>query len=714
MSDLKFNEVNPRVIERDGQPITDGIDKTSSDQVAFLLDSDWAKSAFLINDSQLEYIDVINRYWSSASSKFTDTRLGANIGINSRPQFTRYSDIRVKGRLTDRKNTSVTNTSGNLGMGRYYSEAIDDPSQTVYLRFGVPQFNTLTNFLTKSFDSEQVTIARTGRASNVFYSLGKAAGTAAAVIAFPAISMAILAGKFLSFMFLRQTSKFYTMKPTMHLYWSTVNLLVNTIAINKGIYPKVARAPGDSSQKIGQPFSVDTGMLDEISNMMPDVFNDNRFFDMYALANKAQRLANLQAIAEFDRLDNGSASDFTGHVKKVLTGTDVVTSKGTTGAGAPTLAARINNILTFEKYFGTKGAEERMEMHPKLDPNKPKGDEIKDDGYFKQFVEHFDSEFRDGSQYAVFKVDSTGSVSESFANSVMESDLSQKLNQISSQSRQARFSFADGNIAGGMIGMAADAVGAVKDLALGALDGVTMGFSNIIAGLGGSGYIDIPKHWQSSQATLPRSSYTMQLISPYGNAFSQMQNIFIPLSMIMAGALPRSTGKASFTGPFLCQLFDKGRCQVQLGMVESLSVTRGTSNLPFNLRGEALAIDVTFSIVDLSSIMHMPVSSGSFLEVDMTLDEDNILSDYLAVLAAQDIYSQTYSLPRARLKAIKMQAGVQRKLSSPAWAASALHSSLTSGMLKYLTLGAGVAFEAAVAGTSTVSNNGNSGSPSNL
>ena len=67
------------------------------------LDSEWAKRAFLVPDKLLETeTDVKNRYYSSASSKFTDSRLGGNIGINARYQFNRYSDIRVNGRLAGR------------------------------------------------------------------------------------------------------------------------------------------------------------------------------------------------------------------------------------------------------------------------------------------------------------------------------------------------------------------------------------------------------------------------------------------------------------------------------------------------------------------------------------------------------------------------------------------------------------------------------------
>lgn len=96
-----------------------------------------------------------------------------------------------------------------------------------------------------------------------------------------------------------------------------------------------------------------------------------------------------------------------------------------------------------------------------------------------------------------------------------------------------------------------------------------------------------------------------------------------------------------------------------------------------------MAIDVSFSVMDLSSIMHMPISTGGLFEADMSMDQDNILMDYLAVLAGQDLYSQLYMLPRAKLKAAKQLRTVDR-LTSPAYWASFVQEETTTGMLSYL------------------------------
>jgi hypothetical protein len=134
-------------------------------------------------------------------------------------------------------------------------------------------------------------------------------------------------------------------------------------------------------------------------------------------------------------------------------------------------------------------------------------------------------------------------------------------------------------------------------------------------------------------------------VSPYGNPISQLLNLYIPLSMLLAGALPLATGKQSYTSPFLCQLFDKGRCQTRLGIIDSLSITRGTGNLGFDNEGHAMAIDITFTVKDLSSIMYMPIAEGFSLNpLNGIFDDDTVFSDYMAVISGMSLNDQTYRM----------------------------------------------------------------------
>jgi hypothetical protein len=80
--------------------------------------------------------------------------------------------------------------------------------------------------------------------------------------------------------------------------------------------------------------------------------------------------------------------------------------------------------------------------------------------------------------------------------------------------------------------------------------------------------------------------------------------------MLLAGALPLSTGAQSYTSPFICEFYDKGRMQSRLAIINSLSITRGTASTGFTNDGIPLGIDVTLSFTDLSSVMHMPLSAS--------------------------------------------------------------------------------------------------------
>lgn len=664
-----------------------------------LLDTDWAKHAFLMGgDTYAEERDFKNRFWSSASGKFVDTRIGHNIGVNARPQFTRYADIRNPGRLKDRNPVSPTSTGGNHGLGEYYSEAIDDPGQVIYMRFGVPSMNSLSNFLARAFDPNAISMVHTARPTSVFRSIGKAIGTVGVVAAFPTISIAIMGGKFISSFFLRPNYKFYTLKPDMYSYWFTVNHLVNTLAVNMGMIPKILQ--NDNGQQLSRPMKTDDSFIDAYSALMPDIIKPgSRYIDVFAMVNQAQRRANMMFNQDYEKLQAANtASDYVGYLKSQAEGGTHATYI-TNPSGELSWDAVLNRWVSFAWYNDVPAkdgaAPSMLEVDPRIAEN---GEVNKDESWVQKYTQFFDSEFRDGSQYAIFRVDHTGPTSESFSNSVTESEISQQLNQAASKVREIKFSFADGNIVGGAVGSAIQsAIGAITDLASGVASGVTFGISDGIMGLLAGGYVDIPKHWQSSTASLPRASYSLTLVSPYNNVLSRLQDIFIPYMMLLTGALPRATGKSSYSSPFLVELYDRGRCQIRCGMIESISINRGTSHLSHDIRGNALAYEVTFNVVDLSSIMTMPVSAGILDSVDMTLDEDNILADYLAVLAGQDIYSQTYTFEKAKLVMAKrlISAGV---LTSPAHWAAVTHDSMVNGIISYTGIGAII--EGAARGTS--------------
>lgn len=691
---------NPRIVETEAGQIAPGQSQYATDDQSSLLDRDWIASAFLAPDTAFsDPDDEKNRYFSSAEVKFTDSRLGCNIGINPRPQYCHYSDVPVRGRL-NRNEPSLTSVSGNYGMGRQYSEFIDDPAQRIYMTFGVPQFNSLLGFLTSAYETNQITLARTGRGTSFLYKAGNVLGSAAALAAFPLVSLMVYTTKLISFFIGRPKSKFYTMKETMPLYWSAVNHLVNSMAINRGILPDYldysSNPPG--TQRLGRPQKLDEQYLQILTQLMPDVFYQPKrtglfYFDVFAIANRAQTISTRLITEEYEKLEQGSATDFFGYLKRSVFGSATHGSFVSNTDGSASASATLDHYSKFsvllEEFMEIVGGvktflvgedpkNEGVEVDLRADEKRKKEEA-------PGFLNYVDAGLRDGWMFATFIVDHTGSQSEDWSNAVAESELSKKLNGIVSDMASARFTFADGNVVGGLIG---DIVGtvasAVTDSAMGVINGVTFGMAGVVQGLAGSGYIDVPKHWQSSSYNATRANYTISLISPYGNSISQLMALDIPLAMLLAGVLPRSTGRASYTAPFLCQIYDRGRCQHRLAMIERLSFQRGTSHLSHNDNGAALQLDVSFSVVDLSSIMHMPIASGLLGDVDIAQDEDNVMVDFLAVLAGRSIESQIYPWPKARIRFASMLGSLNKLHSSAYWASMFTNNSIAE-VLKLFT-----------------------------
>jgi hypothetical protein len=92
-----------------------------------------------------------------------------------------------------------------------------------------------------------------------------------------------------------------------------------------------------------------------------------------------------------------------------------------------------------------------------------------------------------------------------------------------------------------------------------------------------------------------------------------------------------------------------------------MSITRGTGNLGFSKSGSAMAIDITFSVLDLSSILHMPIIQGYNPFTNPTaglFDDDSTFTDYMAVLGSLSLNEQIYSMDRLKLRLTRTMANM--------------------------------------------------------
>lgn len=657
-------------------------------------DADWIKQSFLLNEKAITDMDMVRRTLTTAALKFTDTTIGGNFAINSPPQYTRHADIKMGGQsqLVFKRSTGEVMRSGDdtgkgqqtayrintasRGMGRYYSEALDDNGQYVTLRFGIPEFNSLMTFFGNFYDARAASIARTGRGPSLMYNIGSVAGTVLALPFLPFVAM----GRIAKFFMQSPPSKFYYLKPAMPLYWKAVTTMLNGIGVNLGIVPS-AMSPAQNKM-YGNPSTIhNPNVAAQYHKWQPDVINEYGMIDPYAVATRAQRLANRYNVGVREALDQTNMFPIKTIWERIaeLMQQNVQEQRSLT-AYVEAYATLEGNQYNEEKKDATEQVENRSRWE-----------------WGSKFADFFEGERRDGASFVTFRVDFTNTADESFSNSTRESDLASKINSMSSANRSMRFSIADGNFGDGAVANLLEGViGGAKDIVSGLADSLQV---SGLAALAGSALVDMPKMWDASTANLPRMDFNIELRSPYGNTFSRMRNLYLPLTMLLAGALPLSTGRHAYSSPFICEAYCRGRAAIRLGMIDSISISRGTGNLGWNADDQPLGIDVRLSIVDMSSVLHMPISTyyealegaiatagasiGSAVAGDAggqagaqaaslltasAFDEDNSYTDYLSVLGSLSFQDMVYPTNRWRLNVANQMAEFKSWRSPARWA----------------------------------------------
>lgn len=613
-------------------------------------DTSWVTRALLVplgEKTHSRMPTIRRRYSTSAAFKFTSSRVGSNFAINNPPQFTRWADIRSPPR-------GAGDDEWVMGQGSYYSEAFDDTAQVVHMAFGNPLYNTMTSFIGNFYDSHTALLANTGKVSSFFYNAGDITGFIATLPFQPFIYAGKMAIRVLDFLQDKGGSKWYYFKPAMHNYWSAVNSVANTLAINIGIAPRVMEGPQASLADSGALGSREAASM--LNQWFPDLFRPEGGIDVMNLSRSAQRKADYFQEQITEKRERAGT-------KEELE--DATLSAVTSLMTDPAANASTNDL--FRKYAGSPmgrangsgGAEEN-------------GDDEDSNviASLKSAMEFARASQRDGSQFVTFRVNHKPTFTESFSNSTRESNIAQKLNSQVSSARNLRFDAMEGNITG-MMGQFTDAM---KSFTGGLLDSVGIGG---LAALAGSAYADIPKVWDGSTANLPRAEYTIPLYCARGDKLSRFLNLMLPISMILPAALPLTTGKASYTSPFLCQIYHKGRVQCKLGMIDSLTITRGTGNIGWNTEDEMLGAEISFSVVDMSSIMHVPIRPGfssnsirgkagelaaggisqaafgnagyGAIASGVAFDEESVFQDYLGVIGGLDVTDSYYRMRRLNL-----------------------------------------------------------------
>lgn len=651
------------------------IDGVRDDQ--WVSESIFGKKGLVLEDRYDE-----RRFFTNADRKFVDTGIGGHYVCNPKPGFCLYTDAPKPG-LLSRNEPTVIAAATNQGMGHYYERAIDTPSRVIHMRFGKPEFNSLIGFFGTHYSAREAIIANTGQAPGLMFWLGKITGAytghllLGGMFFFGILAVAYV-GQFAANILKTNPTKFYYSRPCMPLYWATVTNIVNQIMTYKGVFPTYT-----NDSRMGEEMEFDNQMYQSLSAVMPQVFGEDGLINVYAIVNRAERInIRVRKMIESKLKEGSNYMDLEGTVTMTAAEQQDITKSGNTltqilgkyfkstgsaytdkelaagSTGPVTLAGgtssksepvkdQTTNLVNSKGQF--RAADEKLDNFNK--------------GFFDNFSELLNAEFSDGAAFATFRVDHQGAVSESFSNSTRPSDLGQKINRTTSDARAAYYSFAGGTT--GIPGVD-EVIKGGQEFLKGALEMVKL---DGLLTLAGSAFTDIPDHWENSVANLPTMSYSMRLQAPYGHPVSQLQNIYIPLAMLLAATLPHAAGTRTYTQPFLVELYDPGFATTRTGIVSSLTINRGVSNLGFTKTKDMLACQVDFEIKDLSSIMYMSIGDGIGIDPSKVINAiDSTWTDYLAVLSGAGLAEQIYTGKKLKIRAKNWYRNVQQVATPDYWA----------------------------------------------
>jgi hypothetical protein len=671
---------NPTIRLRDPAPRSD-----------LIFDDSWAKSTFVISEKDLQdgaagaYERWIraNRYASSADYKFSSTAPGMSLGVNAKPQFTRYCDPRSKGRVSSRPDIIVGDQShpAGLGMGSYYSEAIDDNQQRIFMRLGIPNYIPLAVWLSKSFDIDKTILQGRGTITTAFLSAVDAVSKFFAFAAAPVLSIAMFLLKAVT-----ANERFYSVRPTMYTYWLTVDNILNQMVARRTMLPtELPSFTYKLQPTVGNPQAINADFIAQLNSYVPDMIHATTGrISVFAIALRAQAAYNRIKRQELEDTVNDTVGGISADKDPGASAFDEerITpnlSRGHASNPELTFPSMLfkkaydllisgdphENVQGLDDKSTTKAStisfnplytdENNNPLNVSLNPDDPQ--ESVDaklqqnarakSSFFNKYSEYMLAEMTEGSAFAVFDVESTGSVGESFSSSFGANPIESTFNAISAKARNLGSMLES---AAGSFPVVDDALKLAADAGAKIVSNATFGLANPLLALAYGVNISMPKIWESSSASLPKASYKLKLISPYGNAYSQLFNIYLPLAMVMAASLPRTTGASSYMSPFFCEVYDRGRSNIQLGMVESVSITRGTSNLAFTRAGHPNAIDVEMSIANLDEIVSVDVSSSGVISrvLDALSDigpSDTPFVNYLNTITAVDVYTLAFKTP---------------------------------------------------------------------
>lgn len=641
-------------------------------------DPNWVRGIFGFSPTARDRRDNSKRTTTHSNYKFGDTSVGGNQAINPPPQFTRFADPKTAGLLADfdlgdSASSMFVNedNSGSFRMGRTFSEVHDDNAHYIHMRFGMAKPTGMFNFFANMHDRDLAKLATTGEHTSKMRRFGQVAGAVGLFMVLPSVVFfpLIISSAVLKLASAKAPSKFFYLNPTQNLYLRAVQSILDTQLLHHRLVPMWNVVGTDRYTDVSNDENVLNATMQEVYSELPDIWKSNGKFDVFKMINRYQVLANyqhqiIQSIYSKSANEVDYLAAINAYVESAKNESILQNAYEQTADLQAISKAYASSILYQESEEDAAAHDAKMgDLYDKMnaeagisaegivsqsgtdeDPLK-----VKDVSTFDKFwnglsdvTEQLGSEAMDGSMWITLQVDGKESLTDTISSSVTEPTIASSLNAISSKARAINASTAGGKTGFDFVD---GVIGGVKDFIGGALD--TLHISGLSAVFGRSNVV-IPDIWESTDTQIASQSFKVPLRSPHGNDLALFQNIMVPMSFILAGALPLSTGKQSFTSPFLVELYSRGRNTIRLGIIESVTITRGAGNKGWRSDGRMLGCDIEFTVKDLSKVLHMPI-----LQDPGIFDDDNVYTDYMATIGAASLREMTYDLDQFALNVNK-------------------------------------------------------------
>lgn len=255
--------------------------------------------------------------------------------------------------------------------------------------------------------------------------------------------------------------------------------------------------------------------------------------------------------------------------------------------------SEISAVGDFQKSAG--GSDKN---YAKIDVNKS----VSQDGWFGTVYELLRDSFLGGMDSVTFRVEGgTGPVTDSMSNQTKQPEIAGIFNGAVSAVSDFRFNVSGGKTGVGMIDSFVDTI---RDGVNGLADGTV--FAGPVMALFGNSKVHMPDYWTDSTSNLHTETFEVYCEANYGHPYAIATNILLPLALLAPFFTPVSSGGSTYTSPFLCHAFSKGRVVIKNGIVKNATLTFGEGPNGWTKNRQPLNMRVKLEIADLDNHFTIP------------------------------------------------------------------------------------------------------------